>query len=1539
MKKVLSGLLSAAVFAGCIGAMPAVVPAAETGDVWRFDFGPVGQTTESGYYSVTPETEYNSNEEDGLRFGLYGQNENDYKLKNHEDGVTAKKGQYYTYTAAGSGSEASDDRIGIGELPEGQIDGLYPIRFSMAAENNGYYSVKVYVTTLDESQPAESVNVYSERRHPIVTDKTIAAGETELVEFTATVQSVLVKDRTAGGTITYDDDKLNVMVVGENAAISSIEVEKIEPATTIWCYDDSTGCDYPMVLPYFPLQNYGGTAQYLSKYLPKDVALVNQGDGGIAANAMSYFNLCKENIKAGDYIYLQYGHNHKNDGPAGYVQYLAEYYEWAHSKGAYMVYVGPIDRHNSSQYDSGTNTWSSTLSGFSKAARYYTELLICGGIDLAKEFAAKVKEEGGTSISDAVYEWADGKIAEGITGDGAKDVAFIDLNAPTLEWLSEVCEEVRQQKGETGYSSKYSDYYFRAQRGTSVDGTHENDYGADATASFFFDGIKALVDKEDKTPIETVQANVLAPLVDGMREAKPDKVSEEIVKAGAAPNDMYPKVFQSSDIAELPVEISSVEWDDDNTISEVTITKQESRLSMDSYGKLELVIRDAGNEVKGTIFSTQVDNTWDDGSVNIFSVDGETNRLTGDIDTVYDEDAGDTFTAVVYKALDDEDEGLIFDETSGARIAYSDPYVETEVIAALVPNEDGEETENFNFYGVTYDGTRNIHGVNNWAVYGSSGGKDTTLHEENGRYYTNVIKDSNSTSFALSRKLSESVGTEGRVSVSVDLRTTGLGNMNIGLANQGTQFPDQTMYIISVDADGNVYAYGNNEESAAVLSTTEWTTVNAELDIDLGTITVTVGDNTVTSEVPAYRTTSVDVVPSSLSHMHIGMNTSNQPGGIQVSNLKVLKLRSREDLPVYTMEAVSDNESYGTVSCSTNGGEINTLVTVKAEPKAGMSFVNWKDSEGNIVSEEAEYTFRLRGNTSLRGCFGNNAVINAVDESGEVIQTIGEASGVPGEEYKVSALPQVIEKDGVFYELQPDGSGERTYTRSFTMGSDGDEIRTVTYARNEKMVYFAEAEEHKGNASSSGSEASNDENYSSGKAFRVDRTNLYSEYSDIELESDGYYTISIAYEGRDSNRSMGIHVDGEQIGTHATSGTERGIAAISLYLKAGTHTLQLRTSYNLSPTYDYVAITAERVGELSSYTVNAVDEYGRYIGELANGVGFIGDELTENVTAIIQGENGICYKLDDDTVSEFKKQFTINGAEETVNVSYKTSEDNIVYYVEDIANASVSDTASGGMRGYVSGGSCAELATLPAGTYKFVVRYISDGNRNFVVRNMDSTLTAENNTLLSFINGNSEKNTEIVSDELILTEETTVGVSGYTNTQGRYNQSATIDYVYIIRTGVPAPSPVPAPTEAASPSPTATASPEATEAASPSPTATASPEATEEVSPSPTATASPDPEETEKPYPYTITECTVENGVLTVTTAGDGKPREAVMFVAYYDRENRLAGIRLEDVTETENEFVKTFDSALPDGAERLKVIIWDKNTQAPYAKLYETEL
>lgn len=46
----------------------------------------------------------------------------------------------------------------------------------------------------------------------------------------------------------------------------------------------------------------------------------------------------------GDFVYVQYGHNHKDDGPLGYLKAIPKYYEKAHSVGATTIYVGPIDR-------------------------------------------------------------------------------------------------------------------------------------------------------------------------------------------------------------------------------------------------------------------------------------------------------------------------------------------------------------------------------------------------------------------------------------------------------------------------------------------------------------------------------------------------------------------------------------------------------------------------------------------------------------------------------------------------------------------------------------------------------------------------------------------------------------------------------------------------------------------------------------------------------------------------------------------------------------------------------------------------------------------------------------------------------------------------------------------------------------------------------------------------------------------------------------------------------------------------------------------
>ena len=232
---------------------------------------------------------------------------------------------------------------------------------------------------------------------------------------------------------------LNVVAVGENVAISAIEVEEVEACPTVWMYTDSTGCDYAALQPFFPLQNYGGTGTFLSKYLPTGVAISNQGDGGINATDSAHWNMANANIGKGDFVYVQYGHNHKDDGPLGYLKAIPKYYEKAHSVGATTIYVGPIDRHNTDQFDAETNTWKSTLNGFSKAAKYYTEVLITGGKTEADKFVAKAVSDG----LDAGYEYADTVIAKGITAAGAKDVVFIDLNQPWLDWMKAAGAKVK----------------------------------------------------------------------------------------------------------------------------------------------------------------------------------------------------------------------------------------------------------------------------------------------------------------------------------------------------------------------------------------------------------------------------------------------------------------------------------------------------------------------------------------------------------------------------------------------------------------------------------------------------------------------------------------------------------------------------------------------------------------------------------------------------------------------------------------------------------------------------------------------------------------------------------------------------------------------------------------------------------------------------------------------------------------------------------------------------------------------------------------
>lgn len=942
-------------------------------ETWTFDFGS-GENVEEGSYSVKTDTHYNTNFVDDLQFGLLGTNEQDYKLASYVDGVDQQEGQVIVLSVSEDG-----EAIGAAsqDVANYKVPGDYPIRFAMKAENNGYYRVTTTLTTLDDEKSAQA-NLFSERRHAIITEKTIAAGETETVTFTATVQNVAVKNRAAGTTDTYRDDMLNVVAVGDNLAVSEIKVEKVQPKTTIWMYDDSTGCDYAMLLPFFPYQNYGGTGQFMSKYLSEDIAIVNQGDGGINAADNVHWNCAKANIKEGDYIYVQYGHNHKDDGPLGYLKSLSKYYNHAVDKGANLILAGPIDRHNDGQYNSSTNTWSSTLGGFSKVAKYYAELIIVGGKDRADEFVTKATEAGG--LTEDVYAWADSVIEDGITDSGATNVAFIDLNQPTLNWLSEVCETIKGIRNVDYYEKNASDYYFRITKGGSVDGTHPNDGGADNTASFFFDEAKKTMQEAETDAISAVEAAVLENLVADGREAEPYVISEEIVLAGKAGREGWPELYVPDNLPELPTEIKKIEFDEDGNIVSATVEKRSAKLDMSAYGIIVITVYNPDGTEKGKLYAVdQVDNTVN-GAQTITNFRG---------DVTLGED--DTYKAVVLKATD-PGTGIEVDEENPE--TYSAVFEPTEIETDLITDEDGNGTEDFDYYGAVYTGetVSNLSDYNSWIVGGSSG-KTTTLGIDGERHYANFIATYGSSAYVM-KKFGSSVGTTGRYMLEADLQYVSGSGMKVSFAGSikaSSPFASDEILLYTIGSNGSVTVNGTE---AGALNTNSWATVRAILDMDAGTVSVSVaGGEPVTAEISNYAKYTSDITPSSLAG--VAFNGSKANTGIRISNLTAAKLYDDKAKTTLNLACSDGSENMGSF---TIGGEklssksvLNgTNVTFRAVPEDGYVFKEWK-LDGETFSTSPECTVRLYKDLSLSAVFAvateeATVIVKHIDENGNELK-------------------------------------------------------------------------------------------------------------------------------------------------------------------------------------------------------------------------------------------------------------------------------------------------------------------------------------------------------------------------------------------------------------------------------------------------------------------------------------------------------------------------------------------------------------------------
>ncbi len=938
---------------------------------WKFDMGTAEDVSE-GWTAVTNDVNYTLNTSGEDQYGFIGANAKDYTLAGGRiDGFVQQEGQTIELTAGG-GTGLNDGIGSIGQDISGNAgDKYYPVRFALKVPDDTYYRIKATVTTLDNSKDA-TASLYTERKHPLYTNKTIKAGETVTTEFTIRPTAIYYQKSDPRGAI--EDGMVNVAVLGENTALAALEIDQIETAPVLWVLGDSTVTDGGATLPYSPYPNYTGVGTGLTKYLPHNIAMVNEGEGGLSATDNDHFNMVKDRIKAGDFMYVEYGHNHKNDRDQNftnlywqnnYLQSLKKYYEACRDKDATLIIVGPIDRHKASQYDSETNTWRSTLNDFSAHGKQYVDCLKYGGEDVAEAFlkkwaeistVAETAKNSGADVTAATAELvaaADRICADAIAGGETKldNVAFVDLNKPSLDWYTTLTAGATVAGAEVKNDIRLTDYYFQLPQGgnnKSVDGTHPNDAGAENLAYFFY------------STADTEEYPALKPLMTEYTKEAPTPVGQDVLDLGWAANDAWPYYYKPS--YDYPIVIKDVNYE------EKTLTAYVQD-SFSNYASGVIDVYNANGELdKKYVTVNHVDNTTGNGTNILTLPDGI--------------EIGENQTTKIYMwscYLDREE--LIPEDEGGERLsAY---YVPSEVDAYLVPGQNGD-VEDFDYYGKT---TLTEAG---WTTGGSSD-MDVTLGEDNGVTYANLKAVSKGgASWYVMKPFSNiegGTGVTGKYLIDFNLKYNSGYGFNVNFAKtikSQSPFASDEVNLISLNSSSGGLAV--NGQNVGTLNQGFWTNVHYILDMDHGNAVVSVdGGDPVTVAIPLYAKFTA---PEIDTMNNLVFNGTKSTFDVQISNLTVAKLKDEATTTTITVESEDTNK--GTVE-GTATVKTATAATVKATPADGYRFIGWYEGE-TFFSDEADLTVdRLYRDLKLTAKFvlstkPAKVTVNYVDGDGRTIK-------------------------------------------------------------------------------------------------------------------------------------------------------------------------------------------------------------------------------------------------------------------------------------------------------------------------------------------------------------------------------------------------------------------------------------------------------------------------------------------------------------------------------------------------------------------------
>lgn len=224
-----------------------------------------------------------------------------------------------------------------------------PLIFKHLTPKFGIYKLVVTLTAFDAD--ATDVLVFIGPRKLIGKIDHISVHDKTTIESAIVLNEIIPR----GKTTPYPHVSIDLSIVGQNIALTSLSIESIE-LPTLFIAGDSTVTDQNTAYPYTPGASYCGWGQMIPYFFDSALAISNQAHSGLTTESFKsegHFAIIENNIRPGDIVLLQFAHNDQKlthlQASKGYKENLESYIQAIKAHHSFPILISPI----------GRNTWRS----------------------------------------------------------------------------------------------------------------------------------------------------------------------------------------------------------------------------------------------------------------------------------------------------------------------------------------------------------------------------------------------------------------------------------------------------------------------------------------------------------------------------------------------------------------------------------------------------------------------------------------------------------------------------------------------------------------------------------------------------------------------------------------------------------------------------------------------------------------------------------------------------------------------------------------------------------------------------------------------------------------------------------------------------------------------------------------------------------------------------------------------------------------------------------------------------------------------------